>query len=706
MTLGINLMEESINIPIPLYIDESGNEQTIDLAVRASVEPDYRYENTTNSIKTYFKENICDYSPIKVVTDQGFFDWTPFGVGFQDEYENELWLGRINDIVADVIDINKVVYRNCVAGIDEEFVVDYGKLKHNTILNALPMYDNSLAGKDISFVVDGKMDFSSTISMFVDDQIQTGDFTTSGSIVFKNGNDETVFVLPEPITYEVNGQERIKCMYKVRRQGSVVGLKILVPYEWLENPSRVYPIAIDPTLEVVITNNVVNRITSATFSHSGEYFAISSYTDTKSQLFRVNHQLKRIDETPMSLKRYPGRAEFVVCFSPDDQYFLYGGYSTFNVYKFNKATQDYDIQTYTSSRYASTISFSPDGKYVLANNNYDLICYEFDYTNGTLKQISSAGSSYRPQKVVITKNGKFVLDLQSNLGDTTTLFRYRTFNNGVLSSGLSSSIAPFDTVLDFSITEDERFVVFALRSSPYLVVCPFNADTGDFGAPITQNSLVLPSNIAVRSVALSLRENFLVINQTGGNNVPFFTIYKFNKFTGQIEGQYYQESRTSTSLCRSMGFSDDGEYFYFSLDITTFADALVIYKFFHEPHGNVYFKDPIADDYYSDNKGNTRLLIDFGNMIAGTNSLPKKILLENNNNFAVKDILLVNDNNDPNFNVVLSKTETPFVPEKDLDFGTLTLNPKETVEFYIQITTTDQSSAGGMFELTVKFNEA
>ncbi|EJW13998.1 hypothetical protein PAV_141p01040 (plasmid) [Paenibacillus alvei DSM 29] len=337
MTLGINVIEESIDIPIPMYIDENGNEQTIDLAVRTSVNPIYQYENTTNSIKTYFKDHICDYSPIKVVTDKGYFEWTPFGVGFQDEYENELWLGRVNDIVADVVDVNKVVYRDCVTGIDEEFVVDYGKLKHNTILNTLPMYDDSLIGKDIGFVVDGKMDFSSEISMFVNDQIQTGDFTTYGSIVFKNENDETVFTLPEPITYEINEHESIKCRYKVKRDGSVISLKIIVPYEWLENPARNYPIAIDPTLEVMATSNLITRIKSATFSHSGEYFAISTYNGNKSQLFKLNHQLKRIDEMPMSAKGYPGsRAEYAVCFSPDDQYFLYGGYSAFNIYRFNK----------------------------------------------------------------------------------------------------------------------------------------------------------------------------------------------------------------------------------------------------------------------------------------------------------------------------------------------------------------------------------
>lgn len=707
MTLGINVMEESINIPIPLYIDDNGVEQAIDLDVRPSVNTSYRYENTTNSIKAYFKENICDYSPIKVVTDKGFFDWTPFGVGFQDEHENEIWLGRVNDIVAEVVDSNKVIYRNCVSGIDEEFVVDYGKLKHNTILNGLPIYDNSLAGKDISFVVDGKMDFSSTISMFVDDQIQTGDFTTDGSIVFKNDNDETVFTLPEPITYEINGNERIKCRYKVKRQGSVISLKIIVPYEWLENPARIYPIAIDPTLEVVITSDVLTRITRATFSNNGEYFAISTYTDTRMRLFKVNHQLKRINEMPLSVKRYPGRAEYCVGFSPDDQYIVYGGYSTFNIYKFNPSTQDYDIQTNTSSNYVMGINFSDDGEYLFAGNSYALNSYKFDSKTGTIASLSNIATAYLPHTMKLTKNGKFLFCLQSSLTDATTLLTQVSVNNGVIGSPIPfpSGTVDFNNILDFDLTDDERFIVFGYKVAPYIHVCPYNSGTGVIGAPLQMNISILAE--PVRRVALSKHEQYLVINQTGSTQTrPYFSVYKFNKFTGIVGNLWYTCDRTTVARSMSLGFSNDGEYFYFTQDISTASQSLWIYKFFHEPYDNVYFKDPATDDYYSDNKGNTRLLIDFGNMIAGTNSLPKKVLLENNNDFAVKDILLVNDNNDPNFNVVLSKTETPFVPEKDLDFGTVTLNPNESVEFYIQITTTDQSQAGGMFELTVKFNEA
>lgn len=181
MGLGLNNIEE-FKLPEPKYFDEEGNEQPINLAVVPSDLAQYEYENTTNLIKTYFKKNICDYSPIRVVSEKGYFDWTPFGFGFQDEYNNEYWLGRINDVFPEVHE-NKIQYKDCINGIDEEFIVEPGKLKHNTILNYLPQHDGSLVGSNVSFVVEGKMDFTSTISMFVDDVLQSDDFATQKSIV-------------------------------------------------------------------------------------------------------------------------------------------------------------------------------------------------------------------------------------------------------------------------------------------------------------------------------------------------------------------------------------------------------------------------------------------------------------------------------------------------------------------------------------------
>lgn len=699
MSLGLNKIE-TIDVPKPKYVDEKGQEQEYDLNVVPSNDRLYLFENTANTIKTYFKKSISDFSPIKVVVNDEFFEWTPFGVGFRDELGNEQWLGRIDSVEATVENGNKVVYKNFVNGVDDEFVVDYGKLKHNTILNSMPIYDNSLAGKEISFAVDGMMNFSTNVSMYVGDQLQNDNFETQESIVFKNQKGEEMYSLPTPIAYEVNGFEETNCKYIVTREGSIITLKIIVPLSWLEDANRVYPIAIDPTIvNVIVTGVAPTNIYGIDISPSGNYVGMISHTDGLAKLYYFNKTLNTLSPIASPAKKANNNA---IAFSPDERFLAIGSYSTpvgLRIYEFDNATQSFTKLVYEdASVQVWSIAFSSDGTMITYGHYYNQYIAKFDKTSGNVYDKKITATPYIVTKTSFTENGKYILRIENDA-------RFRMFSvaNGTIGTEVSypAMVGAGKDVFDYDISSDNRFITFALYNPPYFCVCPFNQENGVIGSPITPS---IAAETSVGKIAFSKEMQYIAIFYRYQSNVKRVVFYKFDKFTGTIGEKINLDDSlpqpTSSLQPYSLKFSHDGDYLLLSLT----NNAFFMYKFFYEPINNVHFKDEATGEYYTDNKGNTLILLNFGTIIASQSTPVKKVLIENRFDFAVKDVVLVNKNSNPDFTVETSKTDNPFTPELNLDYGSLVLNPTESVPFYVRIVSTDQSKTGGMFEFVAKVN--
>ncbi|AZK47111.1 hypothetical protein [Paenibacillus lentus] len=704
MSLGLNKLE-AIELPKPKYLDASSNEQDVDLKVTLSSEHSYEFENTTNLIKTYFKKNISEYAPVKVDIGDHFFEWTPFGVGFADEQGNEDWFGRINDAEAE-IDDNKVIYKDLLLGIDDEFIVNAGELKHNTILNSKPVYNHTLPGKQINVVVDGIIDFSTDINMFVDGTIQKDEFETSSEIQFRDSSGDIVFTLPPPVAYEINGSATTQCMYKVIKIGNVISLKIFTPYEWIEDASRAYPVAIDPTLRYISTAGMpTGAIHFSSWSENGDFFALG-YNYTTSA-YKFDPLTNTVTELNPPQGGY-GRTEFVN-FAPNGKYILVASHITsgadLRIFSYNTLEQGFTnlISHEPSTGYNIAAFFNKNNR-IVYSNNYSIVFQDFDIENGIfLPNKTSSGIPYRVSKIAVSKNDKYLLRIEV-LGDK---FKINSIVNGSMGPAISlpSGLAA-SRINDFDLSSDEKFIAFALTAHPYFCVCPFDENAGVIGDPIFPNT---PLDMPGVKISFSKKMNYLVVaKNSSSSSERALTIYKFNKESAYIGDQIHidpnlpQPTTGNGYPITSINFSPTGEHLIVTKHYYTTTPAnFFLYKFFYEPENNVFFKDPITEDYYSDNKGNTLMLIDFGTIVAGQTTSPKRILLENCYDYAVKNIQLSISNPSQDFRVELSESDLPFMPQQTLYFNQ-TLNPRESVPFYIRVTTTDQSQSGGMFEVLAK----
>ncbi|MEY9092373.1 hypothetical protein [Paenibacillus sp. RC84] len=706
--LGLNNLE-AIKLPVQTYTDINGEEHEIDLKVRSSNTIPYRFENCTNTIKTFFKSNLCSYAPVKVETGDAFFEWTPLGAGFQDELGNELWLGRVEDCEGQVVRDNTVLYKNVIGDIDEEFQVLGGKLKHNTLLNSLPMYDQSLPGRDIQFVVEGKIDFSEDVFIYVNEMRQENEFTTHDAIVFKDASGLEIFTLPDPITYEINGTEQIVCTYSLSKQEeNFVSLKIRLPYSWLSDLSRQYPVAVDPTLTAV--NNpagLPSRAWNLKFSDSGKYLAVTAVTGYKPYIYEIDRSNNTLKELPTPDGGYLGRGEYTSIFSPDDKLFIYSGYDNIRFYKYDSLTGGYTTEVIQPAisriiDYTRDFTFSHSKNLFVIATYSSLRMYKYDSSTGLVSNEFIKTLPYKPLKVEFNKNDNLLYTVL----DDGSFKIFKIGPSGVIGNEITVPALP-GKVTDFNLSDDMNFIALAINNAPGWCVFRNDPILGIIGTPAYPS---IPSDTPTKKIRFSKRMQYIAIAQyTSWNLNPRIIFHKFNPLTGEIgdrikiTNNVNMPPTSENAEPKGLEFSKDGVYLGCALDSTT-VNSLFLYKFFFEPYDNIYFKDESTNDYYCDNNGNVKMLLDFGQIIAGQTTLSKKVLIENANESSVNQLQvdIVNTNSD--FTVEMSKSDNPFIPETNLLYSG-TINKMQAVPIYFRVVTQEKATTGGMFEVRAKCNK-
>ncbi|MVP00794.1 WD40 repeat domain-containing protein [Paenibacillus lutrae] len=700
--LGINTIEPIV-LPAPTYLDDQGVEQKITLEIRPSEGLDYAFENCTNTIRTFFKQNLCSYSPIKVEVKDTFFEWTPFGAGFQDELGSEMWLGRIGNSTAECGGDNRVVYKHAVLDMDEEFYVECGKLKHNTVLNSLPPYDHSLPGNEVNFFVEGKLDFAHEVSMYVNEVMREGDFDTTEEIHFRNTSGEVVFSLPSPVTYEVNGANQIQCSYVISRlEADLISLKIVVPYSWLQEGNRTYPIAIDPTL-VTVGNapNMPSRPRGITFSSTGRYVAFPTLNNNQAFIYEINSLTNTIKELNRPINGYKN-SEMCAVFSPDEKYFLAGGSPPLSVYRYDPLSGGFTSQVLqphtTPFQYViRNITFSNNGQYVAVSHYYYYRTYKFDKETGLLKNEATFGIPYMISKSEFGKDDALLLTLQED-GKIRT---YR-FNDGVITGEFQVMSDTKTKIVDFNLSPDGNFIAIALDAAPWINIYKFNAVLGIHGSPTIPN---IPPDAKAKKIRFSKTMRYIAVAQYDITKKPRLIFYKFNPSTGELGSKLDVSSNQLPSPDVvsaeqiAIEFSSDGSYLGYAQDSNQ-ASSIFLYRFL-DPSDNIFFKDKLTDNYYSDTTGNTLMLLDFGQLIAGQTSLPKEVVIENTHSVSVRhlEVELINTNTD--FVIEMSKSDNPFIAEPNLYYSG-TINSMDTVPIFFRAVTTEKSTKGGMFEVRAK----
>jgi len=208
------------------YTDSLGISRPIDTTIVKST-GDYAYKNTANVFKTQFKSKPSVRGSVTFANNLGKISFhTP----------NDQSFGTLSESVNPTTDGSIITYPDLYPQIDLRYTVSSTRLLEEFIIKNVETAKKIVSIKQIATSVD-------PISYNIDEQ---------GSIYFKN-NDKDFFILPRPIMYEESDNQvsSTGIKYEIIQNDKDFTITTIITDEgkaWLQDPSRKYPIVIDPTV--------------------------------------------------------------------------------------------------------------------------------------------------------------------------------------------------------------------------------------------------------------------------------------------------------------------------------------------------------------------------------------------------------------------------------------------------------------------------
>ncbi len=208
-----------------------------------------QYINKNNIFNVTFAESISSQTLVKINYDgyevawgyspENSFSGSAAPLSFTEHY-NAVILPRIETktdnlsvkqkneaVINSAVTSSSVIYNNIEPGIDLEYKISGTSLKENFIINARRnSYAFTLTLKT------GKL-------IPVLNENKSIDFIDDGRVVF---------TIPAPVMYDADMQYSDSLRYDIQRAGNGYTLTLTADADWINSPSRVFPVMIDPEI--------------------------------------------------------------------------------------------------------------------------------------------------------------------------------------------------------------------------------------------------------------------------------------------------------------------------------------------------------------------------------------------------------------------------------------------------------------------------
>ncbi len=239
------------------YDSGSGYEPVL-IEITNSSYLDYEYEMNTNSTSytVYFQDNIQAGKGIRFEKNGYYLTYDLSGGKIQWAVENKSGtpdygkiksIGSVLSASVDIESNHSVRYNHSFSYTDILYQLGNEMLKENFILNSFPP-----GGVDYLYLeYTGEIQHSDNLTIYANGEDKTGkDFNTTGSIEFRDENNETIFYLPKPYSIDSDGNSS-EMFYDIKVGGGKIQFGLRVLNEFLENAT--YPVYIDPSIKLNAT---------------------------------------------------------------------------------------------------------------------------------------------------------------------------------------------------------------------------------------------------------------------------------------------------------------------------------------------------------------------------------------------------------------------------------------------------------------------
>jgi hypothetical protein len=260
----------------PIHYQKNGQFLDIDHTITSNFDPNFPYSNTTNLFESYF--GSTSHKGVKNKTSDGEIL----------EFLNTKMYWEVNGQMVNVqhsankpvrIDGDKAYYDNLYGAISAEFISQTGKRKLNYIIpnqNAL-----------------GNIPSNAEFLVFSEDVVLPFGWTASKTdlgVIIKDQLGKEIYLYDNPVSTDVlqdelNAQDNT--IFEILQLGNTLTIKTKVKTPWLLNNERVYPVKVDPTVNVYPNNTT--RWTRSVYSNGTEVTSGTLYFGLQSNMWLTAH---------------------------------------------------------------------------------------------------------------------------------------------------------------------------------------------------------------------------------------------------------------------------------------------------------------------------------------------------------------------------------------------------------------------------------
>ncbi|UCF07358.1 MAG: hypothetical protein JSW28_06805, partial [Thermoplasmata archaeon] len=213
--------------------------------------PLYQFAVTQTPLESFFAEKLGPKASVKVTAEpldgeEAFVEFIPGSMILKSDDGNILQKTEFSKSTGDFTD-NVATYENTYPSTDYEFIVTKEKLKHNIILYKPPEVPEGEDTSDMTLEFEGVLKLPDEMTMHVEGEQMTGDFSTWKTVELRDGFENSRFSILPPLTYD-SSEPIIKRLstYNIRHEDGNVLFSVATSVDWLMGAT--YPVVIDPTV--------------------------------------------------------------------------------------------------------------------------------------------------------------------------------------------------------------------------------------------------------------------------------------------------------------------------------------------------------------------------------------------------------------------------------------------------------------------------
>ncbi|MFA4985664.1 MAG: hypothetical protein WC712_03680, partial [Candidatus Brocadiia bacterium] len=239
------------------YMGTDGKWHLYDLTPNGTNAVGYAYSVEDNNLQTFYPATSSGW--VKSGNLEGYFlRWKEHSLAYFAPDGEMTVLQYANNSLA-TISGERLYYDGLYSGVNAEYMNGNGALKHNYILPSLPSFLSSYSDGYVGFGVELELD--PRLSLYAGSSQVTGYCEYAGKLVLKLTTGDSVLIIPAPMAGEV-GIVRDGASSDLSFQFQFVGDKLVmytkVPVSYLKSGDRLYPVYVDPTLQLTASQTPTN----------------------------------------------------------------------------------------------------------------------------------------------------------------------------------------------------------------------------------------------------------------------------------------------------------------------------------------------------------------------------------------------------------------------------------------------------------------